>query len=181
MISQDQWAEIQARLSMPIPSAEVQWRIQGKSSPNTKVQLLAYIDARTVQERLDQVVGSGAWSFDFIPLHIDAKGVIQTGKGVLTIHGVSKSDIGTASSFEGSKGCCSDALKRAAVHWGVARELYALPEVWVTLDGQGHIPPAMLAKLRQRLDQLATEASSKAILNACQEVPERCLAAASAN
>ncbi len=155
--------------------------MQGTASPNARCQLLAFVDARCVQGRLDPVVGCGSWSYDFIPLHIDSKGVIQTVKGVLTIHGVSKSDIGTASSFEGSKGCCSDGLKRAAVHWGIARELYSLPDVWVTLDSPGRIPQAMLQKLAARLDQRPEEASAKAVLNTCRQLPERILAAAGVN
>ncbi len=71
--------------------------------------------------------------------------------GTLTVHGVSKSDVGTASQWEASKGCASDALKRAAVHFGIGRYLYALPQVWVDLDGEGRVPPAFLARLRARL------------------------------
>ena len=38
-------------------------------------------------------------------------------KGTLTIHGVSKSDVGSASNFEQTLGTVSHCFKRAAVHW----------------------------------------------------------------
>jgi hypothetical protein len=80
----------------------------------------------------------------------DAKGLLVA-KGTITIHGISKSDVGDASNFEGNKGCVSDALKRAAVQWGVGRYLYSLPAVWVTLDAKGEIGAETLAKLQQSL------------------------------
>jgi hypothetical protein len=77
-------------------------------------------------------------------------------KGTLTIFGVSKSDVGDASNFEGTKGTISDALKRAAVMFGVARYLYDLPQVWVTLEN-GRIPEATLKQLQMRLAQRGQE------------------------
>ena len=38
--------------------------------------------------------------------------------------------------MEAEKGRISDAFKRAAVHWGVGRYLYNLPNVWVPLNGR---------------------------------------------
>lgn len=105
----------------------------------------------------------------------------MTAKGTLTIHGVAKSDVGDAGNFEQSKSAVSDALKRTGVMWGVARELYSLPQVWCQLDSEGRTPPAMLAKLAQRLDQLAAAASVRTIETAVMELPQRCLAAAGVN
>jgi hypothetical protein len=67
------------------------------------------------------------------------------------IYGVSKSDVGTASNWEASKGAVSDALKRAAVMFSCGRYLYSLPAVTVTLDAQGHVPEETLAQIRKRL------------------------------
>lgn len=114
------------------------------------MQLLPYVDARDVQDRLDAVCGIGGWSFELEPLVVDA-GELRVARGRPSIAGVTRDDIGTASQWEPSKGCASDALKRAAVQWGIGRYLYRLPAVWVELDGEGRVPEAFLARLRARL------------------------------
>jgi hypothetical protein len=144
------WARIGRELAAPLPSEAVEWRPQGKTGPRQRVQLVAYISARTVADRLDTVVGVGAWSFTYEPLVIEG-GELRVAKGTLTVYGVAKQDVGTASNWEPSKGCISDTLKRCAVLWGVGRYLYELPMVWVQLDEAGHVPVALLAKLRERL------------------------------
>jgi hypothetical protein len=144
------WRQVGAALREPFPADHVEWRPQGKCEPGKRVQLVPYIDARAVQDRLDDVVGPGAWSFELEPIVI-AGGELKVTRGRLTLHGVSKDDIGTASTFDPSKGCASDALKRAAVQWGVGRYLYDLPAVWVQLDERGNVPPAKLEQLREAL------------------------------
>ena len=151
------WQTVGAALAAPFDPECVEWRPQGKTAPGARVQLLPYVDARDVQDRLDAVVGPGGWSFALEALVID-KGELRVARGRLTIYGVAKDDIGTASTFESSKGCASDCLKRAAVLFGVARYLYALPPVWVTLDHKGHVPAATLARLREGLARRASVA-----------------------
>lgn len=145
------WRAVGAALSAPFAPEAVEWRIQGKAAPGQRAQLVAYISARDVAERLDEVVTPGGWSFDWQPLHVDAQGAVQTARGELTIYGVTKSDVGTGSNFEASKGCISDTLKRCAVLWGIGRYLYSLPQVWATLDDKGRISDTTLAKLKESL------------------------------
>ncbi|HKW21699.1 MAG TPA: Rad52/Rad22 family DNA repair protein [Ktedonobacterales bacterium] len=146
------WLDLREKLARPFDPADVDFRPQmsGKSDAGSRVQAVCYIDARVVADRLDEVVGPGEWSFRFEPLVIE-RGEIQIAKGALTIHGVTKEDVGDGSTFATSKGCVSDALKRAAVLWGVGRYLYAQPVEWVTLDAHKRISDADLAKLRARL------------------------------
>lgn len=153
------WQQIGRELAAPFAPEHVEWRVQGKAQPGQRAQVVAYVSSRTVAERLDSAVGCGAWSFEWTPLHVDAAGEVQTARGALTIHGVTKADVGTGSNFEASKGCVSDALKRCAVLWGVARYLYAIPSVQVTLDGRGRISEADLAKLREALRRRAASAA----------------------
>ena len=153
------WRAIGRELAAPFAPEAVEWRIQGKGGANARAQLVAYVSARAVAERLDDVVTPGGWSFEWTPLHVDARGDVQTARGVLTVYGVAKSDVGTGSNFEASKGCVSDALKRCAVLWGVGRYLYAIPAVWVTLDAKGNIPAAELGKLREALRRRAIAAA----------------------
>jgi len=144
------WVEIGAALRAPFAPEDVDFRPQGKPSGNGKVQAVCYIDARTVADRLDEVVGPGAWSFHYEPLLVE-RGEIQLAKGTLTIHGVTKEDVGDGSTFATSKGCVSDALKRAAVLFGVGRYLYGVGGEWVTADQYGRISEADVQRLRAKL------------------------------
>lgn len=92
--------------------------------------IVAYLDARLVIERLNAVVG-GEWEVDYKGTS-DPK-VMQ---GVLTVFGRTRPDVG--SSPKGlSKDLISDALKRAAVTFGVGVSVYALPEVMWKLETHG--------------------------------------------
>jgi hypothetical protein len=146
------WQQIQDDLSAPFDAAEVDWRVQGKANEATgRAQVVAYIDARAVQDRLDSVVGAGNWSFDWTPVVIE-RGEVQVAKGAITIHGVSKSDVGTASNFEESLGCVSHCFKRAAVHWGVGRYLYNIPSQWVQVEKGGRLSATVRVQLRRVLE-----------------------------
>src|SRR5215469_11844378 len=150
-LTREQWDDIARQLSEPFDPRDVDFRVQGKANEQTgRAQVVAYIDARAVQERLDAVVGAGNWSFDWQPLVID-KGEVMVAKGTVTICGVSKSDAGSASNFEQSLGAVSHCFKRAAVHWGIGRYLYNLPINWVSVERSGRIPEPVLRDLRSRL------------------------------
>lgn len=145
-----QWDTISAELQAPFDPEEVDFRPQSTSKDSKKGQAICYVDRDVIAARLDAVVGAGNWSFDFVPLVMD-KGVVQLAKGTLTIYGVSKSDVGEASSFSPSKGCISDTLKRAGDLWGIARYLRDVPSPWVPINEWKQIPPEEIAKLRARL------------------------------
>ncbi len=150
-LTNEQWEEINRKLRDPFDPTQIDFRVQSekKSERTGKVQIVAYIDARAVQDRLDEVIGAGNWSFDWTPLVID-NGEVMVAKGVLTVYGVSKADAGSASNFEQSLGAVSHCFKRAAVHWGIARYLYDLPQLWITMAGK-YLSPQELADLRRRL------------------------------
>lgn len=82
---------------------------------------ITYITARAVMDRLDTVVGPANWADDYreTPLGVVCTLSIRCGP-----EWVSKSDIGTESGFAAEKGSYTDALKRAAVKWGIGRYLY---------------------------------------------------------
>jgi hypothetical protein len=144
------WQTIGAQLAAPFNPDDVEWRPSGKSGANQRTSLVAYVDARTVQDRLDAVCGVNGWQFDWQPIAVEG-GEVKQAKGILTIHGVSKSDVGTASNWEASKGAVSDCLKRAAVHFGIGRYLYELPAVVVALDSAGRVPAETMTRIRERL------------------------------
>lgn len=123
--------EVMEALAAPFPEEEIEFLPRAQSGG--KALGLAYIDARTVMNRLDAAVGAAGWSFDFDVLSPDGKMV----KGRLTVLGVTKCDAGEASTEdEILKSAVSDALKRCAVHFGIGRYLYYLPRVWAPYDAQ---------------------------------------------
>lgn len=95
--------------------------------------LLLYKDSRTDQNVLDETFGAENWQRD----HKELKGNIYAGVGVWDDdkkQWVWKWDAGSESNQEAVKGEASDSFKRAAFNWGVGRELYTSPFVWVTAD-----------------------------------------------
>jgi hypothetical protein len=158
--SREEWETISQELRQPFDPGDVDFRVQGRVNEQTnRAQVLAYIDARAVQDRLDAVVGCGNWTFDWSPIVSD-NGEVMVTKGTLTIYGVSKSDAGSASNFEQSLGAVSHCFKRAAVQWGIGRYLYSLPMAWVTVERGGRIPEAVLRELRFKLPQPGQRSAS---------------------
>src|SRR5258707_15826189 len=91
------WQAMGAALRAPFPPESVEWRPQGKTGAGKRVQLMPYVDAREVMDRLDAVCGNaavGGWSFALTALVVDA-GELRVAKGSLTIAGVVKEDVGT--------------------------------------------------------------------------------------
>jgi hypothetical protein len=155
-MGREEWESISRRLQAPFEPGDVDFRVQGRANEQTgRAQVVAYVDARVVQDRLDSVVGPGNWSFDWTPLVIE-NGEVMITKGTLTIYGVSKSDAGTASNFEQSLGAVSHCFKRAAVHWGIGRYLYNLPMNWVPAEKGGRIADQVVRELRSKLPRPAS-------------------------
>jgi hypothetical protein len=134
--------ELAPQLSALFSPFDVKWRPQGRPrtyQQRTTVRVVAYIDARNVMDRLDAVAGPSNWSDDYTPIVL-AK---ETGiKCTLTVCGVSKTGIGETSAGDdnskvsSAKAGASDALKRAAVKFGIGRYLYGLGTFYVGYDEQ---------------------------------------------
>ncbi|AIZ46560.1 single-stranded DNA-binding protein [Deinococcus radiopugnans] len=132
------YAEVKARLAAPFPEQRVRWRAQQVSKDRRTAMMVAYIDSRTVMERLDDVCPDG-WAFDVELL----PGATLVMKGRLTVLGQTRCDVGLAG--EGGeaathKAATSDALKRCAVHFGIGRYLYDLPAHWAAWDDRLRAP-----------------------------------------
>ncbi len=150
------WRDVMTGLQDPFNISQIKWRLQTKpKDPNDPRALaVAYLDPRDIHERLDLIVGCDGWSFDWQPIVI-TQGKILAVKGTITIAGVSKSDIGTSTEedTDPSKAAVTDALKRAAVLWGIGRHIYRTPPQWVRARPHGkswEIDPEDLNRLRAR-------------------------------
>jgi hypothetical protein len=120
--------------------------------------MVGYIDARDVQDLLDEVCQPQNWQCEFYALkdRIFCKiGILLNGQWVW------KSDCGHESHIEKEKGEASDAFKRAAVHWGIGRFLYTLPELRLrTAQHKGKWYPAIDGKIirdKERLSVICSE------------------------
>lgn len=95
------------------------------------VSMLLYKNARTDMAILDEVYGSEFWQKSY---RRDENGNLFCKISVWndTIkEWVSKEDCGTESNTEKEKGEASDAFKRAGFNWGIGRELYTAPFIWL--------------------------------------------------
>lgn len=128
-------------LAKPFPAEEIEWRVGSTNSDKTKGIALAYLTSRAVMNRLDDVLGPENWQDSYTPIpgsNGDTKGYLCTISILLGNEWVSKQDGADESNLEAIKGGISDALKRAAVKWGVGRYLYNLPNEWVPIQGYGN-------------------------------------------
>ena len=103
--------------------------------------MLLYKDARCDMNILDETVGEHEWQRD----HKEIKGTIYCGVGIRDntySEWVWKWDAGAESYTEKEKGEASDSFKRACVNWGIGRELYTAPLIFIraktTPQGNGY-------------------------------------------
>lgn len=97
------------------------------------VSLLLYKDARCDMNILDETVGAERWQRK----HELINGNLFCSVGIFCKdlnEWVWKQDVGTESYTEKEKGQASDAFKRACFNWGLGRELYTAPFIWVNAD-----------------------------------------------
>ena len=97
------------------------------------LSLLLYKDARCDMNILDETVGSTNWQRE----HKELKGNIYAGVSIYDEtkkQWVIKWDAGKESNTESEKGEASDSFKRACVNWGIGRELYTAPFIYIPAD-----------------------------------------------
>lgn len=122
----------------PLRKEEIEVRV-GACRENG-VSLLLYKDARVDRSVLDETVGSENWQCRFYECKGNlfcSVGIRETSLPSTFPQGegfVWKDDCGAPSNMEAEKGEASDAFKRACYKWGIGRELYTAPFIWVPSD-----------------------------------------------
>jgi hypothetical protein len=121
-------------LSAPFDPSEVKFKPAAASGNRALAQ--AYVDVRAIQDRLDTVCGVAGWQ--------DSYRVLPDGAVVCRLRlkigeeWITKVDVGSPSgqpdNGDRTKAAFSDALKRAAMKFGVGRYLYRLPRQWCDYD-----------------------------------------------
>lgn len=98
---------------------------------NQYLTLLLYKDARCDMNILDETVGSMNWQ---------RKHTRDNANCIVAIYDenkkewIEKEDTGTESNTEKEKGLASDSFKRACVNWGIGRELYTSPVIYIPAE-----------------------------------------------
>ena len=107
---------------------EIDCRISQVKKDGSGLSLLLYKDARCDQNILDEVVGPFNWKREHTR---DNKNCIVSIWDENKNQWISKEDTGTESNTEREKGLASDSFKRACFNWGIGRELYTAPFIWI--------------------------------------------------
>jgi hypothetical protein len=134
-------AEALKHLRRPPTPEAVRFKIQ--TVAGEAAQVAPYVDARLAFDRLDLVCGE-RWNAEFEPLPeplrsrpVDRNGEVTVPpidvRCRLTLFEVTRQDVGAG---DDPKAAFSDAIKRAAVHFGIGRALYALGAPWLR-EGEG--------------------------------------------
>ncbi|SRR5579883_1167159 len=169
---QESLNEMFARLRAPFPVDLVQWRVGARTKDKARGQALPYLNARLVQDRLDEVMGPANWRNELM--------AAPGGNGLmcvisLRINGewINKTDVAQQDEVPENaqdqekareiavKGAASDAFKRAAVLWGIGRYLYAFEAPWVDLEKERYIAKDELPKLKSLLKHFSLENQSQ--------------------
>lgn len=112
----------------PLHADEIECRIGSVGAKG--FTMLLYKDARCDMNILDETFTPFGWSRE----HKEIKGVVYCGVGIYnkdTGRTIYKWDAGAESYTEKEKGEASDSFKRACVNWGIGRELYTAPLIFI--------------------------------------------------
>ena len=111
-----------------LKEAEIDCRISTVSQKG--ISLLLYKDARVDQNILDETVGPMNWQRSHSRDNANCTVSLWDDEKQQWI---SKEDTGTESNTEKEKGLASDSFKRACFNWGIGRELYTAPFIWIAV------------------------------------------------
>lgn len=124
-----------------LKASEIDCRIQSIGQNKTGAvgtTILLYKDARVDMNILDETVGAMNWQRGHSVIDGNLYCTISIWDEVKQ-QWISKSDVGTESNTEKEKGQASDSFKRAGFNWGIGRELYSAPFVYIQLDKSEYI------------------------------------------
>lgn len=97
------------------------------------LSLLLYKDARVDQRILDETFGIFGWKRSHQCINGNLYCTVEVYHKE-TGEWVAKQDVGTTGYTEKEKSQASDSFKRACFNWGIGRELYSAPFIWIPAD-----------------------------------------------
>ena len=129
-------------LLAPIEPKNLEWRVQQQTSTG-KLIVVPYITNRCVMHRFDAAFGAENWTSEFREI---SNGFLCRLTVTINKREVYREDGASKTNIEPEKGGISDAMKRAAVQFGLGRCLYDYPRVFIECEGK-FIPDWAYAKL----------------------------------
>jgi hypothetical protein len=137
VLDERSFKDVLARLSEPLPESVIKQRV-GWRDASGEEHVVDYIEWYTAADILDRVCPE--WSHEVRDIKVIGDLVAVT--AAITIKGVTRCGVGVGSALDerGIKRAEHDALKRAAVKFGLARELYR--------KDQGHQKPGSVVEIR---------------------------------
>ena len=130
------FSTIQAELAQPFAPQDLEWRVQFALQDRMQGLVVPYVTCRAIQDRLDAVVGADNWCNVYQRWNGNDKKDAQI-CGESRKEWITKWDGAENTDIESVKGGLSDAMKRAAVQWGIGRVLYKLPNFWAGVQPRG--------------------------------------------
>ena len=118
--------EIKNRLFRLLKYNEIDCRVSTVKEKGFSI--LLYKDARCDMNILDESVGAMNWKREHTR---DNANCIVSLWDKEKAQWISKEDTGTESFTEKAKRLASDSFKRACFNWGIGRELYTVPFIWI--------------------------------------------------
>lgn len=126
-------------LKRPFQTDQIHFRPGATTKAKDKAIALAYIDARHVYSRLDEVCGPENWQIRY-PWSDGKRLCCEIGIFMDEPHQlfwIWKSNGAGDTDVEAEKGAFSDAAKRASVPWGIGEYLYHMPNNWYEIEPAG--------------------------------------------
>ncbi len=123
--------------------------------------ILLYKDARCDMAILDETVGQMNWTREQKDNGVCRVSIFDNKKNMW----IYKEDVGSPTDYEKEKGQASDSFKRACFNWGIGRELYTAPFIWIS--------DVNLAKKKIKVADI--EISDKRIISLMLECEGKCI------
>ncbi len=153
--------EIYEKLKEKFDEKDLEFRVGATNSDKTMGLALAYVQARAIQNRLDEVVGFENWKVSYKEIQ---GGFLCTLSIRINDEWIEKEDGASVTEFESVKGGISNAFKRVASSgFGIGRYLYNARNSWYPIKPQGKgFVFAETPKLQLNEDQPKAETRPKA-------------------
>lgn len=127
--------QITKELKAHFPEEQLEFKVGATNQEKTKGLALAYVQARAIQDRLDDVVGFHNWKVEYKEI---TGGFLCTLSVRIDGEWITKQDGAPITEFESIKGGISSALKRVASSgWGIGRYLYNAEGKWYPIEKRG--------------------------------------------
>lgn len=147
----DEKQEMKVRI--PFDYKDIKWKPSKFNKGNVKA--LAYLDVRAVRRRLNDVFGVDGWKTEMYRQDgvTFCKLSVWDGESQEWLY---RTDSGGDSNVEAEKGAASDALKRAAINFGIGEYLYDIGDVWAE-RGEWNWTPAGEKQLEKAYAKFLTD------------------------